>query len=475
MEDVMKKSNKFIQYNNYNSYKRKRRRKRIGYCIASIVLIAFFGGITIFLNHKINESNGKTIEGTRDDQVIENLTEENPLEENPLEENPIGENSLEGKEEDESNQEQDKVVDTESGDEDQQTPTDENDSVETIKNPVDALDTRETTKVKGIYVTANKAGYSTYMDELIELIKSTELNAMVIDIKDDYGKISYAMDYDIAKELGITSNTIRNMDELVVRLKEENIYLIGRVVTFRDPMMSELRPDMALKYADGTLFQDKDGHGWLDPYNQEVWEYIVGIGKEIANLGFDEIQFDYVRFSTDSGIQQVVFEHNVDNLSKIEIITEFVKYVYSELKPLGIFVSADVYGAIITSEVDAKIVGQSYIELAKNLDYICPMIYPSHYGNGYYGIEVPDLEPYNLILKALSESQTKLKEIGETEHVAVVRPWLQDFTASWLKEYRSYGAEEIRAQIQGVYDAGYEEWLLWNSKNNYTKEALDEE
>jgi hypothetical protein len=148
--------------------------------------------------------------------------------------------------------------------------------------------------------------------------------------------------------------------------------------------------------------------------------------------------------------------------------------VHFYLKPLGVFVSADVYGTVIDSKVDAGIVGQNYKEMARYLDYICPMIYPSHYQDGAYGIKHPDLKPYELILSALGKSQAALKGL-DGNNKAVVRSWLQDFTATWLNNHKSYGPDEIRAQIQGVYDAGYEEWILWNGSNNYTKEGLIKE
>ena len=170
-------------------------------------------------------------------------------------------------------------------------------------------------------------------------------------------------------------------------------------------------------------------------------------------------------------MDQVDFGEEAKNQTKVEIITSFVKYAYETLKPLGVVVSADVYGAIIDSSADAERVGQSYTEMAKYLDYICPMIYPSHYSNGYYGIENPDTEPYLLISGALKASKEALSVLGEEEHCAKVRPWLQDFTATWVTNHITYGVEEVRAQMEAVYDAGYDGWLLWNSRNHYTTDA----
>ena len=332
------------------------------------------------------------------------------------------------------------------------------------------VDTREVVNSKGIYVTATGANKN--IDHLIELLESSELNTMVIDIKDDDGYITYRMDYDQAIAIKATTSYITDIEGLIKKLKEKNIYAIARVVTFKDPVLAERRPELALKYKDGSTFRDKDKQAWVNPYKKEVWDYIIGVAKECANIGFDEVNFDYIRFSTDSGMSKVDFGEEAETKTKIETVTEFVKYACEQLKPLGIFVSADVYGAIISSSIDAKIVGQSYVEMSKYLDYICPMIYPSHYGDGYYGIDYPDTQPYELIMGALKSSRNALDQIDEDEHCAVVRPWLQDFTASWLRHYIKYGPNEVREQIEAVYNSEYTQWLLWNGAMNYTKDAL---
>lgn len=332
------------------------------------------------------------------------------------------------------------------------------------------IDTRTPTKVKGIYLTASKANST--IDELISLVDDTELNAMVIDVKDDEGRITYLMEYEDAIKINATKAYISDMDSLIDKLKKKNIYLIARVVAFKDPLLARERPELALRNYDGTIFKDKDGLAWVNPYKKEVWDYLINIAIKCAEIGFDEVNFDYIRFSTDSGMKQVDFGEEAVSKTKIETITEFVKYAYTKLRAKNIFISADVYGAIINSTVDAKIVGQSYLEMSKYLDYICPMIYPSHYGDGYYGIKYPDTQPYELIIGALKSSYKVLSEISDQEHKAIVRPWLQDFTASWLKHYIKYGKDEVREQINAVYDSGYDEWLLWNGAMNYTKEAL---
>lgn len=332
---------------------------------------------------------------------------------------------------------------------------------------------RERTKVKGIYVSGPRAGSGKYMDDLIDIVDNTELNTMVIDIKNDSGEITYDMNLPVVKEIKANKNYIRNIKELVRTLKEKNIYVIGRVVAFKDPVLAEKKPKLSIKNSNGTIFRDRSGLAWVNPYKKEVWDYLMDICKEAAQIGIDEIQFDYIRFSTDKGMKTVNFGKEARNKSKLEVITEFTKYAKETLSPLGIYVSADVYGAIIDSEVDADIVGQSYVEMSKYLDYISPMVYPSHYADGSYGIPHPDLEPYKLILKSMEASKAALDAIPEDEDKAIVRPWLQDFTASWLKNHKSYNGKEIKDQIKAVYDAGYDEWILWNGSNKYTKSGLE--
>lgn len=329
---------------------------------------------------------------------------------------------------------------------------------------------KEVTKVKGIYVTGPIAGTTKQMNKLIDLVDTTELNTMVIDIKNDSGEITYKMDQELVKEIGAGVGYISDIEGLVKKLKEKNIYLIARIVAFKDPILAEKKPEFGIKNKDGSLYRDNSGLCWVNPYKREVWDYLLDVAKHAVNLGFDEIQFDYIRFSTDKGIKNVDFGEEAKTKSKTEIITEFTKYCYENLKPLGVFVSADVFGAIIQSEIDANNVGQSYVDMSQYLDYISPMIYPSHYSDGSYGIKYPDLEPYQLILASLKDSQKVLSVMNGQK--ATVRPWLQDFTASWLKNYKKYDAKAIRDQINAVYDAGYEEWILWNGSNRYTVSGL---
>ncbi|MDE6747876.1 MAG: putative glycoside hydrolase [Lachnospiraceae bacterium] len=332
-------------------------------------------------------------------------------------------------------------------------------------------------KVKGIYVTGPIAG-TEKMDELITLVESTELNAMVIDVKNDEGVITYKMQSDTVLEIESGVRYISDMEKLIEKLHEKDIYVIARIVAFKDPYLAEKKPELCLKTDTGAVFRDKNGEAWVNPYKQEVWDYLVEIGAQAAKDGFDEIQFDYIRFSTDANADSIDYGEEAELMTKEEAITGFARYAYDKLHPLGVMVSADVFGTIIDNEADAEIVGQNYQEMAACLDYICPMVYPSHYSNGVYGLDIPDKEPYDTVYQAMNESRKKLEtltvdgELDEVERTVGVRVWIQDFTATWLKGHISYGPPEVRAQIQAIYDAGYEEWILWNARMNYTEGAL---
>lgn len=338
-----------------------------------------------------------------------------------------------------------------------------------VTDPIVTQPQRTPIKVKGIYISAYVAGTQNLMDEIIQHIDETEINAVVIDVKDDNGRITFSMDSPVVSEIGAVKRFIPDIEGLMKKLKEHNIYTIARVVAFRDPYLPEYKPELALKLPDGSIYRDSKGLAWVNPYKQEVWDYLVEVGIEASKAGFDEVQFDYIRFSTERGVNNVVYdEADTNGRSKKDIITEFIEYAYDRLADQGVFVAADVFGAIIGGGVDSDAVGQSYGDMADHLDYICPMIYPSHYGAGYFGIDHPDTQPYDTILAALKGSKEDFGDHGTKEgRKIVVRPWLQDFTASYLDYYIEYGDEEVRQQIQAVYDAGYDEWLLWSAACRY--------
>lgn len=330
-------------------------------------------------------------------------------------------------------------------------------------------------KVKGIYVSGPVAG-TEKIDELIQLVDETELNAMVIDVKNDDGRVTYKINAPTVSELGAEIGYIRDIDALIKKCKEKDIYLIGRIVAFKDPYLAQQRPELAVKTKTGEIFKDKGGLAWVNPYKQEVWDYLIEIAKTAVHDGFDEIQFDYIRFSTDLNFNKVDFGEEAETVGKKEIITQFTEFAYENISECGAYVSADVYGTVIDSAIDQEIVGQDYVAMASYLDYICPMVYPSHYANGVYGIPIPDAQPYDTVKAAMKAANEQLSVLPKDER-AINRVWIQAFTAGWVDGHISYGQREIRQQIQGAYEAGYDEWILWNAAVNYKRNTLltDEE
>ncbi len=344
----------------------------------------------------------------------------------------------------------------------------------TITNTIDAFRDLQSTIIHrpkvnthGIYYTAYSAASENMIDWLIDISRVSSINAVVIDIKDDSGYLTIDSDDPLIQSIGSSIDIIDDIESTIQRLHNNGIYCIARIVTFKDPYLANVRPQWALYTNDGQLYKDDSGLAWIDPTNHEVWDYILACCKAAVDVGFDEIQFDYIRFTTEGKIWEINY-NGMSDAQKMAVICEAVDYFTDYLKPLGVYVSADVFGSIIGSEIDSAIVGQNYVQLAKELDYISPMIYPSHYGNGFFGLDVPDLYPYDVIYNALSQSNALLDPLrhdGQT--IALIRPWLQDFTASYLRKYREYEDEEVGLQVQASYDCGSMGWLLWNASNTY--------
>ena len=343
-------------------------------------------------------------------------------------------------------------------------------SPEELLNEYLADDPRTPTEAKGIFVTGAVAGTKNTMPALTQLVQDSSLNTMVIDIKNDAGEVTYKMELPLSQEIGAEVRYVSDMPQLIRQLKEKGIYLIARIVAFKDPILAEKKPEYAVKNADGSVFHDNNGLAWVNPYNEEVWDYLIELSKQAVELGFDEIQYDYIRFSTAKGIAEADFGAESEGKTKQDAINGFLTKAYETLTPMGVYVSADVFGTIICNESDGKLIGQDYVEMAKHCDYICPMVYPSHYVNNAYGISVPDAKPYDLIYAAVADGEAKLASAREEDpsvHIAKQRPWLQAFTASWVQGHISYRGKQLQDQIRGAADAGVQEWLLWNASNNY--------
>jgi hypothetical protein len=322
-------------------------------------------------------------------------------------------------------------------------------------------------KVKGIYLTGWKAGMEAEFEKLLNLVDTTELNAMVVDVKDNTGRITYESSVPLVREIGAGSTRIKHIDGLLKTLKEHNIYAIARIVVFEDPVLSKARPDLSIKTKSGLPWATRRGLGWVDPYNSYVWDYVVDIAEEAAKKGFNEIQFDYVRFPSDGNLNNIVYPA-YDGRSRVQIISSFLTYAKKRLEPYGVYVSADIFGLVTSAEDDMKI-GQVLEDVAAVVDYISPMVYPSHYAPGSYGLPNPNAAPYETVYRSLADAVKRLKKMEGDK--AEIRPWLQDFTLG----KPPYGPREVRAQIKATYDAGLSQWILWNPANTYTVSALSPE
>ena len=322
-------------------------------------------------------------------------------------------------------------------------------------------------KVKGIYVTSSSASLNKKMDELIALTKRTKINAFVIDVKEDDGTLLFKMEAgEKYNPLANRRAPIKDIEKFMKRLKENNIYTIARIVSFKDPTYAKANPDKAIiSKATGKPFTNSDGVIWVSPHDRYLWEYNVAVAKEAAKAGFDEIQFDYVRFPASNGgkLDKELNYRNTKNESKPETIQKYLAYARKELEPLGVYIAADVYGQV-GSLPDDMALGQHWESVSNVVDYICPMIYPSHYGRGVYGLPVPDAYPYKTVYHCTQDSINRNANIDTP---AMIRPWIQAFTAKWVKGHINYGPKEIELQVQALRDLGIEDYILWSPTNKY--------
>lgn len=324
-------------------------------------------------------------------------------------------------------------------------------------------------KARGLYLTASTAGAR--LQHYIDLANTTEINAYVIDLKNDYGTVGYNSNVPLANEIGAVEVRF-DIDKVTKELRENDIYSIGRIVVFKDPILSEKKPEYAIKNHDGGLYVF-NGTNWIDPYNQECWKYAIDIAREALDRGFDEIQFDYIRFP--DGIRSEMVFESKDDREAPEVVNDFLAYARKELE--GEILSGDIFAIVCETSGDREGIGQDFELIGNNLDYVSPMIYPSHYalGQSINGVVFPkpDLDPYGIVLNTLLKAKSRHDNIEG--HTPILRPFLQDFTAYWIDagNYQSYGTEQVKQQIQAVYDAGYEEWFFWDSFNNYATDAYE--
>jgi hypothetical protein len=315
-------------------------------------------------------------------------------------------------------------------------------------------------EIRGIHVTMMLASLKGKLAEYASL-KNEGLNTIELDVKDENGTVAFASpSAPLADQIGAAGNYY-NPAAVAKQLHAQGIYLIGRVAVFEDPVLSARRPDLAIQHSDGSNWLDNRGLGWSNEYSQRVWDYNVSIAKAAAKAGFDEIQFDYVRFPTDGPIESAVWPGKV-NEPMSTTIANFLKYASSQLKPLGVRVSADVFGLAATNRLG---IGQSPRQMARYVDALSPMVYPSHFGPGQYGLTDPQANPGMTVGYALGDFNTAIR--GSK---AELGPWIQDFTMG-----RTFTLADIRDEILAVRNSDVRGFLIWNPSGEYTPGALQPE
>lgn len=313
----------------------------------------------------------------------------------------------------------------------------------------------------GIYV-----GASNDILNKVEKAKNLNINAVVIDIKNDCGEITCDLENPKIKY----TSYIKNIKQLLTRLKSMGIYTIARIVTFKDKFQSSMSKKFAIRNVDGTIYVDEEKMSWTNPYSKKVWIYLTEIAEAAAKLGFDEIQFDYIRLPQYESLEKTSIKQELQAKSKMQIINEFLDFIVPKIRSHGAKVSADVFGCVIpealgeNSSQSSKKLGQNYIQMAEKIDYICPMIYPSHWPAGSLGIEKPDLNPGKIVQYSMKYSNMAL-----SNKKSKARPWIQAFTATWLKcgYWKKYGMKELQEQVNALKALGIKQFCFWNTSANY--------
>lgn len=357
----------------------------------------------------------------------------------------------------------------------------------------------KTVKAKALYITGNVAGfkfqeedidyYAEYiksisgqsekapdksrleeiskLEKVLGIAKASEINSFVIDIKSDDGHVTWNSELDIVSQVGAnTSAPFKDYQPLLDYLDNNDIYKIARIVAFKDPIFAKAKPENAIQLKTGGSYIDNAGDSWVNPFDKYVWNYVIGLSKEAALRGFDEIQFDYVRFPDRAHHYNPITEFpGRDGRKKDEGIEDFLIFAREELKPYNVHVAADVFGIVTNSWDDIPDdIGQTWRKVANQVEYICPMIYPSHYGPGLYGYDVPDKHPYEISRIAVMEA---IERNAAQKDPALIRPWFQGFSAPWVRGNIEYDAKAISDQMVAAKELGVDEYIIWNSGNNY--------
>ena len=318
-------------------------------------------------------------------------------------------------------------------------------------------------KPKALYLSFYGAGSKVIRDSALRLIENTELNALVIDVKGDKGMIPYKSSVPLASQIGAQKIiTVRDIKGLIKSFKDKGIYTIARIVVFKDNLLAEARPDLAIRTAGGQIWRDREKLSWVNPSKKEVWDYNVSIAVEAAQNGFDEIQFDYVRFPDTKGL---VFSMENTEVNRVNAISGFLMEAKKKLAPYNTFLAADIFG-YVSWNLNDTFIGQKLENLVPVLDYFSPMLYPSGFQFGIPGYRIPVSHHYEIIYLTLKRAQ-------ERTHIQSTRfrPWIQAFR-DYSFDRRQFTGKEIRDQIDAAEKFGSHGWMLWNPRNIYTSDGL---
>ena len=321
--------------------------------------------------------------------------------------------------------------------------------------------------LRGLYVN-RWAVLGQRMWELIDVARKTEVNALVLDVKDDRGYVLYGSSVRLAHAIGAdTTNPVSasRMRAILDTMRANGVFPIARIVVAKDPLLAKAKTEWAVqRRKDGKPWLDSQGNPWLDPHHREVWEYAGDLAAEAVKLGFSEVQFDYVRFPDEPRLIRESRFPMAKGRSRAQVIREQLGYLHERTGQLGVPMAIDVFG-LTTSDTTDMGIGQKWELFAEQADVVLPMTYPSHYSEGMYDIEHPNAHPYEVIDHALKDAASRSAKVSRPPKVV---PWYQDFTMGPPK----YGVKELRAQMQAGYDNGVYSWILWNSGSKYTVDAL---
>lgn len=320
----------------------------------------------------------------------------------------------------------------------------------------------EAIKVKALYLTFwGASNNSTTSKRIFQIIKDTEANAVVVDVKNEYGSTSFLTSFKQANSYGAHKNrTNRNIEKFIAKMKANHIYTIARIVTFKDELQAINNPDYALKLeSNGSIWTTHDNMAWVDPFNECSHKYTIRIAQEAAKVGFDEINFDYVRFPAKSGLH---FSKKNTQKNRIKAIETFLDSAKKRLEPYGVFISVDTYGNILWSKKDDNNIGQMLKSLVSHSDYIAPMLYPSGFASGSFHFKYPADHPYAVIHRSINNIKTKID-------IKRVRPWLQYFK-DYTTKHRPYLKFEVQEQMRATEQLNTDGWMMWSPSSKYNSE-----